>query len=56
MSECPTPYKNRYPTEREAIRQAIYSSRNAGHGLRHYRCRCGAWHLTKWTRTGEGQS
>lgn len=40
--------KRHYPTEREAIRSALYASRKTGTPLRVYRCGiCGGWHLTK---------
>ena len=40
--------KNRYPSERVAIRSALRSSRRGGTPLRVYRCdRCHGWHLTK---------
>ncbi|GAA1537106.1 hypothetical protein GCM10009788_44690 [Nocardioides humi] len=48
--------KNRYASQREAIRNALAASRKSGYALRVYRCsKCKGWHLTKKPfRTTEG--
>lgn len=44
---CPKPEKRAYRTQLQAIAAALGSSRTyGGAGMRAYRCRCGAWHVT----------
>lgn len=46
MVSCPTPDKNPYATDADAVANAAAAIRKRGGYLRIYRCPCGAWHLT----------
>lgn len=44
---CPTPLKDVYRHEPEAVSAAVSAAREYGTAMKHYECRCGAWHISR---------
>jgi hypothetical protein len=47
LRHCPTPTKDRYRREPEAIAAARAAERGYGWAMEHYECPCKRWHIAR---------
>lgn len=46
-AKCPTPLKDPYRHEPQAIAARTAATASYGYPMEHYECRCGAWHVAR---------
>lgn len=47
LKRCPTPTKDRYRHEAEAIRARDAAAAGYGWAMTHYQCTCERWHIAR---------